>query len=360
MPTIRAFPVAMRDYEHWLRQAIPLRRDDLDRKHAAMAEASFPFFRATFFRWAETFAQDCPALAQQPTVLAVGDLHVENFGAWRDGDGRLSWGVNDFDETYRLPFTNDLVRLAVSCVLAGTAVKRTPDIRDVAESVLDGYRSALALGGRPFVLTGEHQWLRKAALSKLKDPAVFWAKLDGFGPATAAERARYAPAARAALPSPHSDVRLIHRVAGMGSLGRPRVVALATWQGGPVAREAKALVASACDWVRGRPADSPTHIARVLNKAVRSPDPTLHVTEHAIVRRLAPDGSRVEFADLNHPAEDERLMRAMGWETANVHLGTGRAATLLGAERELPRRWLVDAVEVMLARTRRDRREFCA
>jgi uncharacterized protein (DUF2252 family) len=28
---------------------------------------------------------------------------VENFGAWRDVEGRLIWGINDFDEawTYR-------------------------------------------------------------------------------------------------------------------------------------------------------------------------------------------------------------------------------------------------------------------
>jgi len=32
-------------------------------------------------------------------VLAVGDLHVENFGTWRDAEGRLIWGVNDFDES---------------------------------------------------------------------------------------------------------------------------------------------------------------------------------------------------------------------------------------------------------------------
>jgi len=29
-------------------------------------------------------------------------------------EGRLSWGVDDFDESYPLPYTNDLVRLAAS------------------------------------------------------------------------------------------------------------------------------------------------------------------------------------------------------------------------------------------------------
>ena len=35
---------------------------------------------------------------------------------------------------------------------------------------------------------------------------------------------------------------------GMGSLGRPRFIALSMWRGGKVAREAKALVPSAWGW----------------------------------------------------------------------------------------------------------------
>ena len=39
----------------------------------------------------------------------VGDLHVENYGTWRDAEGRLVCGNNDFDETCPLPYTNDVV-----------------------------------------------------------------------------------------------------------------------------------------------------------------------------------------------------------------------------------------------------------
>jgi uncharacterized protein (DUF2252 family) len=34
---------------------------------------------------------------------------------------RLVWGVNDFDEACRLPYTNDLVRLATSVTMASHA-----------------------------------------------------------------------------------------------------------------------------------------------------------------------------------------------------------------------------------------------
>jgi uncharacterized protein (DUF2252 family) len=57
-------------------------------------------------------APRCAQLADAPQVLAVGDLYTENFGTWRDAEGRLVWGVNDLDEAHPLPYTNDLVRLA--------------------------------------------------------------------------------------------------------------------------------------------------------------------------------------------------------------------------------------------------------
>jgi hypothetical protein len=41
-----------------------------------------------------------------------------------------------------------------------------------------------------------------------------------------------------------------------------------------------------------------------------------------IVRRLGPHCARVELADLKAQGEESRLLHAMGWETANIHLGT--------------------------------------
>ncbi len=58
-------------------------------------------------------------------MLAVGDIHVENFGTWRDAEGRLVWGVNDFDDAARMPYAIDIVRLATSAVLAEVRGIRT-------------------------------------------------------------------------------------------------------------------------------------------------------------------------------------------------------------------------------------------
>ena len=116
-------------YESWLRAQLEgdVVEDDIDDKHAKMAADPFQFLRATYWRWAETIFDVCPKLKDAPAVLAVGDLHIENFGTWRDSEGRLVWGVNDFDEAAKMPYALDLVRLATSAVAALPALHRWPD-----------------------------------------------------------------------------------------------------------------------------------------------------------------------------------------------------------------------------------------
>src|SRR5271165_5774212 len=112
---------ATKNYEDWLCRHIRIVGPDLQYKHEQMATALFPFFRATFYRWVQVWPEVCADLDRVPHLLSVGDLHVENFGTWRDTDGRLIWGVNDFDEACVYPYTMDLVRLATSALLAAKA-----------------------------------------------------------------------------------------------------------------------------------------------------------------------------------------------------------------------------------------------
>ena len=86
-------------------------------------------------------------------LLAVGDLHVENFGVWRDSRQRLVWGVNDFDEACELPFTSDLVRLAASVLLAAEAAEVDVSANRVCALLLDGYRAGLRTEGKPILLS---------------------------------------------------------------------------------------------------------------------------------------------------------------------------------------------------------------
>src|SRR5262249_19030067 len=85
---------ATRRYDRWLARRLPvIVQRDLRAKHRHMAEEPFAFLRATFYRWAQVWPHLCPELAGAPRVLGVGDLHLENFGTWRDGEGRLIWGI---------------------------------------------------------------------------------------------------------------------------------------------------------------------------------------------------------------------------------------------------------------------------
>src|SRR3954449_3747874 len=93
-------------YEAFLRSELgnEVVEEGLAEKHEAMAgEGAFPFLRATYWRWAERIVGLVDDLAKAPQVLAVGDIHLENYGTWRDADGRLIWGVNDFERRRRCP-----------------------------------------------------------------------------------------------------------------------------------------------------------------------------------------------------------------------------------------------------------------
>ena len=134
---------ATRQFEAWLAQRTHIDQKDLRLKHSNMKADVFMFLRATYYRWAQIWPQVCPDLAHAPQVLAVGDLHVENFGTWRDIEGRLIWGVNDFDEAWPMAYTIDLVRLAVSAHLAVEAGRLPLKREDICTTMLEGYREAM-------------------------------------------------------------------------------------------------------------------------------------------------------------------------------------------------------------------------
>ena len=334
---------ATEKYEAWLGERIPLIRADLDHKHALMSEAAFPFLRATFYRWSQTWPAVSPATAAAPEVLGVGDLHVENFGTWRDVEGRLIWGINDFDEAWRLPYTNDLIRLATSALMA----QMVCDSKAGIDAVLAGYSEALAAGGRPFVLAEHHPALRQMATARLHDPEAYWTKLKALqevtepGPATANKAFDHM------MPERGMRWRAAHRVAGLGSLGRQRFVALAEWRGGTVAREAKALAPSSCVWAERGKGTAPILYEEILEKAVRCRDPFVRMQRRWIVRRLAPDCSRIELSALPQERDELRLLHAMGWETANIHLGTAKPKALLADLKKRPAGWLFKAAHQM-------------
>jgi hypothetical protein len=309
-------------FEEWLSRHTRLVESDLRLKHERMAEAVFSFLRATFYRWMQVWPEVCSGLAESPQVLAVGDLHVENFGTWRDLEGRLVWGVNDFDEAAVLPYTVDLVRLATSTILAIDAGHLSLRPKDACASILQGYEESLARGGRPFVLEEDNIWLREIATGVLRDPVHFWQKMDAL-PRTASKVSVSAKEALEHLmPEPGLSYKTVCRIAGLGSLGHIRLVAIALCHGAKVAREAKALVPSSVYWANGDKGPSEILYQAIMSRGVRCPDPFVRLLGRWIVRRLSPHCSRIELTVLPTNRDERKLLFAMGWETANIHLGT--------------------------------------
>src|SRR5664279_2509183 len=270
-------------YEVWLARHLRLLEADLHLKHEQMRLAPFLFMRATYYRWAQTWAEVSGEVARAPRVLAVGDLHVENFGTWRDVEGRLIWGINDFDEAWRLPYTNDLIRLATSALLAKMECEPKAGIA----AILQGYTEAVEAGGRPFALAEHHVALRTMATARLHAPEQFWEKLHALPVEKKAAPAGARKAIESMMPEKGLDWHIVHRVAGLGSLGRERYVALADWRGGSIAREAKALAPSACFWAREGKGAAPILYQEILNTAIRCRDPFVRFQKRWIVRRLA-------------------------------------------------------------------------
>jgi hypothetical protein len=149
---------------------------------------------------------------------------------------------------------------------------------------------------------------------------------------------------------------LAHRRAGLGSLGHPRIVAWGAHDGGLVAREAKRMAPSACAWAAGARGPAPLHYDVLLRGAVRCPDPLLLPHGEWLVRRLAPDCSRIEFMTVRTKSGQVELLRAMGAETANVHLGASprRVAEVLADLGTRPADWLHRAARVMAVATLAD------
>jgi len=88
-------------------------------KYAKMTQSPFSFFRGSaYLFYYDTAREWLPyhTPPERPTWIQ-GDLHFENFGAFRNESGRLVYDVNDFDEGYLGSYLYDLLRMSVSVSL---------------------------------------------------------------------------------------------------------------------------------------------------------------------------------------------------------------------------------------------------
>jgi hypothetical protein len=339
-------------YEDWLGARIPLVASDLRAKHAQMQASVLRFLRGTYYVWLRRMADLQPELLDRPAVPAVGDLHIENFGTWRDRDGLRRWGVNDLDELGYGSYALDLVRLATSAALAPAVALPT---RHLCHLLLEHWQTATP-GPAADIDAPAATHLRALVPVPAQAHAYYAALRKGPTADTAQLPDRVRTAATDTVadgwqPTWHT------RQAGTGSLGHPRLVAVgrdsaARWQ----AREVKLLGPATADWLREAdptgswPVNAPDLYSGVT-AAMRGPDPAARVDGWQL-RRLAPDVVRIELTGLV-VRDAERVVRSMAQAIVDVHGSQPDALTAARSDSAGRKtEWLKDAVQVMLADTR--------
>jgi hypothetical protein len=343
------------DFEAWLAGHCDIVKEDIHYKHRQMKKSAFIFLRATYFRWARRIGKWCPELMDAPPVLAVGDLHAENFGTWRDEDGRLVWGVNDFDEAAVMPYVLDLVRLATSIRLANEL-----DIssQTAARALLQGYGEGLK-APRPALLFEGEAPLREYVEPGKREPEKFWREVSGYPKArppadVTKELIRHLPHGVSKTSVKFSRVPR----KGMGSLGRPRFAAVACWRGGHVVREAKALVPSAWSWANGTRHNA-SHFETLARGDFRAPDPLLRVRGKFVYRRIGADAQKIGLGKDPGKRLARELVRAMGFDLASIHAADSRGRRAIQADlRKRGDGWLHAATKTAAAAVEQDFEEW--
>ena len=131
------------------------------------------------------------------------------------------------------------------------------------------------------------------------------------------------------------------------------------FRSGKIAREVKALGPSACAWAGEGHGLTTIFYQSMLDQTVRCRDPFLRREGNWLVRRLSPYCSRIELTALPKKRDEGKLLYAMGWETANVHLGSPKAIKVI--QRDLSKRkakWLPGAAKQMTSVTISDWRDW--
>lgn len=363
-----------RDRERMRRMAVLL-----SRKQSRMSVSPFAFLRGSaplFYR----VLGNAPRLARGPDEAGMlcGDLHLENFGAYRPdrpsprGD-RVVFDLNDADETFTGPLHLDLLRVLTSTMLAarGWGCNAAGAI-ELADALLDGYRRGRGGGRSPSVPPPVSELLARVAARKRRELLErrtvvaghrrrfrigdnFLRLPPGTRRACAQSFRRFASTQtkRAGHPPERFGILdVAFRVAGTGSLGAFRVAVLVEGHGtrdGAWMFDMKAMGESAGSrFATARTEAGPERVATALRTLLRFP-PTMLGTVRALghgllVRRLTPQEDRLDWPTV--PAGQRAPTLAfLGGLTAAAHRR--------GCRRSLPplaeadgRRVLRNAVEL--------------
>ncbi|HZJ53202.1 MAG TPA: DUF2252 family protein [Myxococcaceae bacterium] len=324
----------------------------LARKQARMSTSPFAFLRGAaplFYR----VLQNAPRLARGPEAegLLCGDLHLENFGAYRPDrpsrHDRVVFDLNDGDEAFYGYLHLDVLRVLTSVLLAARGWGCSPaGGLELAGALLDGYRRGRG-GGRAVPVPAPVSELlarvgarKRRALLEKRTVVVGHRRRFRIGDnflllpratrAACARAFRHFAAAQAEQaghpPERFSVLDVAFRVAGLGSLGRFRVAVLAEGHGtvdGAWMFDMKEMAQSAGAAFATRALEpGPARVATALRTLLRFP-PVMLGTVQALgrgllVRRLTPQEDRLDWT-MVPPDQRPPTLAFLGGLTAGAH-----------------------------------------
>ena len=293
-------------------------------KYRKMKADALGFFRGT----CHLFAEDWPVtsrLNETPAVWVCGDLHIENFGAYRGDNRLLYFDITDFDESVLAPCAWDLTRLAASALIAAKVhgMKRKEGAL-LCREFLKAYTSALHEGKARWIERSTAKGLIGSLLHRVggQTRAAFLAKRIERGSAGR----RLVIDHKRTLPTKNKDRRgvkrilrefakhepyprfykvldVARRIAGTGSLGLQRYTILVEGRGGragEVLLDLKVAAPSAlAPYVTEKQPKWPSQAERVVF-AERS----MQATSVAFLRAVSIDGASYVLRELL-PTEDK-------------------------------------------------------
>ncbi len=223
-----------------------------------------------------------PAFAAAPIAWLCGDLHVENFGTYK-GDNRLTYfDVNDFDDAAAGPLTLDVVRFLASILVGAEewGVEETEAL-SVAQRAAVAYASELA-AAKPSWIERESA---KGLVKRLFAQASGRSRTEFLDRLTSrkGKRRRLVVDGQHLLPASDDDVAAVtamvrsvgaaardedffqvldvaRRIAGVGSVGSARMVALVEGRGSPDRNSLLDLKAASVSSLIPVPGVSPTAV----------------------------------------------------------------------------------------------------
>ena len=325
-------------------------------KYQAMRTDVFAFFRAT----CALFHARLPKLgklARTPPAWSCGDLHLENFGTFRAGNGLVYFDLNDFDEALLAPCSFDVLRLATSIAVARASLGIDAGrAQALMQAVVEAYGKALRKGQASWIerdtasgpigklVSGLKGKSRQQLLDKRTEMSGKSRKIriDGTRALEAplSEQARvarllegWAGKHAAALGRSEKfyeveDVAL--RIAGLGSLGLERYVVLVrgTDEGMRLLDLKRARPAAALKAVPQRQPAWPSEAERVFaiqtRMQARSPADLAVIVDRSrsyLLRELQPREDRLNLAQLaSQPGGLETAVQSFGQLTAWAQL----------------------------------------